>query len=591
MSNQEQLNPPPVDQSHTEQEQTVEAIKELSPEEKVLVDAAIAAREETIKLVDETVRATPDKEIFIDYEYRVDAPTPITISAPAGDIPQPDTPNTNVEESPKDAPVIEETEEDLKEKKHIEDFLKTKIEVTAPFNFKDFKWNPYKITQAINSNIFPILRNRINSIANIDFTKSPELRAWANVLQRSTDSTPEGDMLSPAICREGAEFTQDIDYKGTRLGITEPKNKPSANAVLTGDMARYKLMNFIGAGQTVIVPLWHSGFWVYIKPATDSEIIELHERLMREKIAIGRETYGLIFANGTSYTVNTLIDFVLDHVHITSIKNSDISINQLIEYISAYDLNTLLWGMACAMYPRGYQYERACTAKPGECLEISRGLLNLSKCLYVDKNAFTPWQLDHMLDRTANNKTKESIIRYREEFSKMNSEKITLTSEVGSEVKLTIKAPTILDNISSGQTWIGNIVQNVESIISSDVDLKEKNKMCNTYARMSFMRQYEHFVQSIEFADNIVEDRETIQNNLSDLSSDTTLANEFFEKIGDYIVKGTIAVVGIPTYDCPKCSGVNEDVQYPRFENIIPLEVLGRFFDLIIQRYVRIEDR
>jgi hypothetical protein len=85
--------------------------------------------------------------------------------------------------------------------------------------------------------------------------------------------------------------------------------------------------------------------------------------------------------------------------------------------------------------------------------------------------------------------------------------------------------------------------------------------------------------------DNTIVDPDTIDQVLVPLSNDNTLRVKFLEEVSKFIEDKTIAVIGIPTYRCPKCNKEQNEPNMPqRFIDVIPLDVLNLFFGLISLR-------
>ena len=196
-----------------------------------------------------------------------------------------------------------------------------------------------------------------------------------------------------------------------------------------------------------------------------------------------------------------------------------------------------------------------------------------------------------MSERQAKQKDKASVMRYMEELKATSNKTVTIKTSNNTEIKMTLKSPSITEYISSAHNWIGDIVSSIEKSIDSDVTSNEKEILIQTHSQAAALRQYTHWVNSIEVETNIINDVETLQSILNTFSADTVISESFFNEVGKYINESTVAVVGIPVYDCPKCNSSQETNEYPKFTNIIPIDVVQVFFDLITQRLERVQTR
>lgn len=503
-------------------------------------------------------------------------------SIPVEEIPVVEEPlvEEEVVASVEDEPVIESVKPS---QNNIQEY-----EYTAPT-----EWDPtgeiYNLPGDFDINV----KSALEKSPNINLGDNPDSRTWAEIISSALNNTPYKGMFVKALEDTNAEFHQGIAHQGSFLAPAAPKHKLVENQSLKGESAAIRLMGHLGLGSLFQIPLWHTGIWVTFKPPTESEIVELNRLLMSDKIQFGRYSYGYAYSNVVGYTVDRLVDFALSHIYDTTVKTDEISFNQLKDYISSQDIFSLLWGFICTVYPRGFQYQRACTTDPSKCQNIVQEKLNLTKLLWVNSNALTDWQKAHMSNRQSRQKDKASIVKYKEELKGLNKKRVLVTPPGDNEVCVTFRSPSITEYIESAQKWIGEIVQTVEAVVGNDdnLNVEEKESLILTHGLASGMRQYTHWVDSIEFATNIVEDKETIESNLNVLSSDDKIRDKFMDEAATYINESTVAVVGIPAYNCPSCHENQQTKQYPSFVNIIPIDVMQVFFDLITQRLERIRMR
>jgi hypothetical protein len=444
----------------------------------------------------------------------------------------------------------------------------------------------------IPSNYDAETRDVLDKTPNINLLDNPESREWATTVAESLKLNTFNEAFVPTLEDPDAEFRHRVEHSASSLCGQSPKFKPSENQNLKGERATIRLISHLGLGTLFQVPLWHSGIWVTFKPPSDSEIIELNRILIADKISFGRHTYGLSFSNLTAYTIDRLIDFALAHIYDITAKSEAININDLKNFISCQDIPSFLWGFICTMYPRGFRYRRACTSDPEKCNYILDETLNVSKLQWTNVKALTDWQKTFMSGRQSKNKDLASITRYKEELSKIQKKKVIINEGNDSEITIIIKTPTLSEYIESGHRWIGDIVNTVDKALNSDSSISDKNKLIVNYGQASAMRQYAHWIDSIEYDTNVINDVETIEGILDVLSADDEIRTEFIKGVSDYINHSTVSVIGIPVYDCPNCSAVQENpIKLPDYKNIIPLDVVQLFFALLTQRLNRLIER
>lgn len=432
----------------------------------------------------------------------------------------------------------------------------------------------------------------INDTPNISFDDHEASRKWATTVTEGLEFITEANVYVPTLEDSSAEFKQAVEFNGHKLGATQPRFKDNENQHLTGERGVIRIMSALGLGTLFNTPLWHSGIWITFKAPTESEIIELNRMLVSDKIRFGRSTYSLAFSNLTSYTTDKLVRFALEHVYDTTIKADELRQQELRALIACQDIPTLLWGFVCTMYPQGFQYQRACINDPVKCNYILEETLNVSKLQWTNHLALTDWQKTHMSVRRPNSKSLNDIKRYKEELTKIQSKKVSINTDSGKVLELTLKSPNINEHVDAGQRWVGEIVSLVDKTLGTEAGESERHNFIIRHGQASAMRQYVHWVESLEIDTNIVDDRETIEEVINVLSSSDQVRTDFIQAIIDYINQSTISLIGIPAFDCPKCKHP-QDLEHPlpHHANIIPLDVHQLFFALATAQISRIITR
>lgn len=447
-------------------------------------------------------------------------------------------------------------------------------------------------TVVLPSNYDRETRKALEKIPNVNLLDSKQVREWASDVTEGLDLNTYGEAFVPTLEDESAEFRHKFEHGGVNMMGATPRLKVAENQNLKGERAIIRLIGHLGLGTLYQAPMWHSGLWVTFKPPTETEIVELNRVLMANKISLGRATYGLAFSNVTAYTVDTLMEFAIRHVYDISAKAEDITIDNLRDHLSCQDIPSFLWGFICTMYPKGYRYRRACIADPHKCNHVVEETLNVTKLQWVNTATLTDWQKTFMSGRQSKTKELSSIARYKEELKRIQKSKVVIAKDNGVGISITLKTPSVSEYVEAGHRWIGDIVETVERALASDASMKERNDVIIRYGQASAMHQYSHWVESIEYETNMVDDKETIENTLDILSSDDEIRVRFTDAVTDYINKSMMSVVGIPVFDCPACGVTHEGhATLPQYKNIIPLDMVQLFFALHTQRVSRMTTR
>ena len=440
--------------------------------------------------------------------------------------------------------------------------------------------------------------NRIRAVLSnmpaINITNSPSGDKWRNVLETGIELTMADSQFNPQLEDEGRSFQQAIRTKGgendkvTALAGGHPRFSSLPNQVLVGEAAVLRAMAHAKLGTIFQVPLWHTGIWVTLKAPSESSILEFFRIQTADKIDIGRQTGGYVFANESTYTTDRMVSFVLQHLYDTTYSDRE----NLKTIILAHDAYSLIWGFANVIWNNGFQYRRACVNDPEKCNHVVEERISLSKILWVDSSNLTPWQISHMSNRRTNSMTADSVKKYQSEMLVTQKRTFDISSVPESPIAVTVKVPTIADQVRIGNAWIGSIEDMLIRALGIDPNDDARNSFIFENSRASAMRSYEHYVESIEFGGNSVEDPETISAVLEKFSSDDYMRNTFIEQVNRYAQDASIAIVGIPVYDCPQC-GKSQELKkpLPRHANIIPLNVYRTFFYLLVQKVRRIRSR
>lgn len=445
------------------------------------------------------------------------------------------------------------------------------------------KWNENIESLSIPSHNSSTVKEAISNSPVISTNDSQESREWSKVLKESVETTNIRDVFQDSLNREGADYRQAIDSEKYPLCAGVPNLRYNEGEKVSGMRAVNRVRSLLGLGTVVQIPLWHSGFWITIKAPSESSLLELQRRLIESKVNLGRSTHGLIFANTSSYIANWLVDFVIAHTYDTTLKNPEINLKK---YIRVLDLPTVIWGLATTIWPNGFQYARACVADPEKCKNVEKEKINLNKLLWPDRSQLTEWQISHMANRSGSSMSDESVQRYQDEFLIGKGRKVEITSDIS----INLKVPSIEEYLVAGNKWIEAIIQQVDGTLAEDDSDIVRDIAITQLGKASSMRQYVHWIESIDAGGSIIDDNESIEQVIDSMSVVDDVRTIYYKEIIKYINDSTMAVIAIPAFTCPKCGGENKS-DLPRFPNLIPIDVMSSFFTLLVQMLARINQR
>lgn len=425
---------------------------------------------------------------------------------------------------------------------------------------------------------------RFNEFVDVDaLKKDPRGRSFLKLMQEIIDESIEipGSALTPAMSRDGSTWTQAPQVGGRKLTASRPKMEDVEGKKLTGARALARIQSLVGLGGRIQIPLWSSGFWITIKSPSESQLIALDELVSREKIVLGRRTNGQVFSHMSVFVYKFIQDLVSELI----VEHTVQDVGDLTRLISITDAHTIAWGLACSVWTSGFPLVRPVIDRkstPGRYTErVVKERVDLGKLLHVDTSRLTEWQLSHMTRRASASMSLESLQRYQDEFTHNKGVRLDL----GSQIAVELRVPTVQEYIESGYNWVDAIVRMTDQVFSVDADPKERNNYINKHGLATIMRQYSHWVASIDAGGGVIEGREDIDRGLEDMSRDDALRTAFLKGVTDYIASVVISVVGTTAVD--EC----EEGAVPGFPQIVPLDPNTMFFTLVGQRITLILNR
>lgn len=404
-------------------------------------------------------------------------------------------------------------------------------------------------------------------------------RNWNSMLRAAGTMTAFDDMrLENSIKRPESQWMQYLKTDAGRFGFNVPRVAEDGVGMYRGTDAMLRVRSIMGLGGVVSVPLFHSGFWITLAAPSESSLIELFRRISDDKVALGRQSIGLVFSNEQSYLSSWLIDFCLEHMRETSLKTEDHTVIRSL--MKAQDQQVLLWALACLIWPRGFNYGRALTTKEGiQNNETVTARINVSKLLWVDNNFMTVNQKKHMARRSRGSVTEEQVLEYQKEFSLSEGRLM----KINDQLALRLVQPTISQYVQDGEIWISNIVRMVDTTFTQATPGDdERNRMIDLHAKAARLRKYGSWVGAVVFTEP---DGTTTYDNTEQTVIDETLemlsslpqAADVEKAIGAFIDDTTMALIAIP-----ETSG--RDTGIPRYPHLIPVDVVNTFFTLLAQK-------
>ena len=493
----------------------------------------------------------------------------------------PVTPTTEIQEEVEVKPTVQqdETVKPVKPVKPVREPAKNVIQESEIFTPLDKNEDLDGIALSFPSDTDENINTILEGMPNIDLEMNPNGTEWIERVKNARITRPHQGWLDNTVERPDSMFKQSVQSEKGKLAAGNLKFGDSLSSKLTGEAAVHRVRSLTGLGSVIMVPLWHSGFWVTLKAPTESAMLELNRRLSDEKISLGRSTYGLVFANNSVFFAGWLIDFALSHVYATSLKPA--VAETIRSRISQLDIPLLIWGLACTIWPNGFPYARAILDENGEQTKIIKEKVNVGRLLWVDNASLSPWQISHMSQRHGATMTAESIEKYRNEFIRGKERSVKLSDVIS----VNLRVPNVDQYLTSGQKWVNNIVAMVDRTFGKTANEKTRDEYILDQGRATNMRQYGHYIESLDVVDGVIDDVDTLEQTIDALSSNDEIRAAFFKGIRDFIEDSTMSVIAIPVTE----EGEKSDL--PRFPHLLPIDVMSVFFIQLTTMVYKIQAR
>lgn len=389
----------------------------------------------------------------------------------------------------------------------------------------------------------------------------------------------------PTIQLERAMATgiwrQNIEHNGVQMQTDSPRIEPATSGDrLTGTAALSKLNMLLGGGKYIRVPLWASGFWITLTAPTNNDLLNLNIALEEKKGHIGRATAGAAFSNRQALMVETIFEFVKDHIYDTTIRNwTDEDLSKLVKSV---DLYPLIHAMSVAIFPDGFSYQIPCVYRPTDCNYIRQCTLNLAKMFWTDNTKINTHQSKFMYESLNKARTVEEIRRYQDDMALTKDNRI----EINERITAVLRISSVADVITSGSRWIDDVTKIVDRLAFDKANESERQYLLHSHMMITSIREYSHYVERFILTDvndqqQYIDEANTIESSIATIAADNEFSETFTNGISKFIERNIVTVVGTPNFQCPDCGKLQtvDDSLHPLIVTFDPLVVFTTLMD------------
>ncbi len=472
----------------------------------------------------------------------------------------------------------------------------------VPFQLKRRAMHPLtpafkkRYPMAIGAAGYPAESDRIDPKywSPIDPDDARAAMPWWVAVDDAYKSALFGDIYQTELDKAPQSWRQVVTHRGKDLVIA-PRDygvsKLSGNVELTGKKFTAAIRRSKGDSSEIIVPLWHTGIWVSIKPAKDLRWLSFDAERIERRISIGRDTNGLILSTRAVYEQEDILNFTVEHI--TQANVSGFQPDELLKIIKGPDIPILSWACAVANYVDGYPYSIPCLHDPSKCMEVAEVRLDLKALSWVNPDKLTPAQIEHMYHQEKAY-TLDEIKTYQEAGIFALDRRIV----VDDAVTLTVQIPDAESYLAGGRIWTESIVDAIDNGLKNASESNSGRNISDRSRMIQLMRgvtrtQLREFSPWIKRVDIKLDDDTTVWseaegdifNFLEENSNDPELVEKIHKVVKEYINEVTMNIIGYPSYRCPACDNgidVNDaDFHKAEVETIVAMDPIKAFFWLM----------
>ena len=474
-----------------------------------------------------------------------------------------------------DVSVITDKQENIKPKQ------KQYVKIVSKID-KENSSGTRNILLKLPSDSVDVVEDILNNISSIEIIADKNDLDWANTITDGANYYVEDSVFTERLQKSGSEFVNADTHNGVPLHPGYIRYDSSQQKQVLGEHASINFLAHLRLGGPTQFVMPHSGFSVEFKPPSDNDLIHFNLAVSSDKVSFGRYTYGLVFSNTTSYSLRRALELAAKCVVNTSIQG--LNKDNILDHLCVQDSFIFLVGMLAAKFPKGLNYKRGCINNPEKCTYVAERTLNPTSIIHLDRAALSLYQKSVLASRRANSKPMETLEKYRAESSNLFDKEVFFNKGQETEFSVVLKTPTCSEHIDAGFKWIEEITDLVDDVFSKGGNLPDKESVISSYGVSSILRQYRHWVRSINYDGLNIVDSDSIDILLTNISADEEIVEQLTKEVKKYINDSTLAIVGIETFVCPKCNEKQGEVSsHEEFTSIIPLDVLSLFFTVAVQ--------
>lgn len=329
-------------------------------------------------------------------------------------------------------------------------------------------------------------------------------------------------------------------------------------------------------GQDTAWRFFNTGVLIHVRPAMDTELIDLETKLAQERSEVGLSSYGQVLSADMGVHLGTLVDFALGLVTHTNLDyEGDMQVALRTHLRGRESIEILLAATLGSMYPHGFPWSVTCIDE--KCMKTEEIDLFFGRCQWSDLGRLT----DRCMNILHRNQKNLPVDVYKEYYDQIETNR---SEFVSGNTTFHFQLPAIADYAMSTRRWVHVIEKEHADALDRYDNPNQRSAYLDSLRMSRSLLQYSHYVGKISIDNDgaVIEvtDRDKIEEILVAASADISTVSAFINEVTQFEVNSRMTVIGHRNRACTAC---NKSVRSDEGEwgTIVPLPVERLFFTLM----------
>lgn len=309
---------------------------------------------------------------------------------------------------------------------------------------------------------------------------------------------------------------------------------------------------------------YNSGFYVFIRPATQDELHEYYIECRATEFEFGYVFGQLNYIPIDIYVRKAGVKLFKKLITSSNLENWEENFEKCLSFP---DFDVCLWAIASLMFQNGVSAEFICHNE--SCRNVDKAKIDVAKMRFNDYTRLGKEALEFCASSTV--KTPEMLANYHKNILK-DCEHIVLNDSWS----LDIKCPSFIEEILDGEAYVAELADKIQTNSYAD---------CTSYLRAKYFRIFSPFIEKITYKDSngkniFFTNKESIPSTINALQLDPEI--KLADAIVDFIKRTKISFIAYNYNRCPRCGAIPTSA----VRGLIPCDVQQSFFMLVVNQLV-----